>query len=106
MNPEAQTVNQKKAKALKTDSIRVKRETKKRIIAEVAALNRKEFGRKVTVDDYVALAVSLLKPDHCEQLKQQSLSNRDRLELRYQEYCAAHGKVSKDEFLGTLLGLE
>lgn len=88
---------------LKTESLRVKRETKKRIQTELAALNRKDFGRKITADDLVALAIGLVESQHLDALRERSLSNRDRLEKKYQEYCASHGKVSKDEFLGLLL---
>jgi hypothetical protein len=92
-----------KAKFVKTDSLRVRRETKKKVQAELAAINRKDFGRAVTADEYVALAITLIQPAHLVQLKERSLSNKDRMEKRYQEYCAAHGKVSKDEFIGILL---
>jgi hypothetical protein len=92
----------KRAK-LKTDNLRVRRETKKKIQAELAALNRKDLGRKVTTDDYVQLAISLVQPEHTDALRGRTLSNKDRMEKRYQEYCAAHGKVSKDEFIGVLL---
>lgn len=100
-----QTVKKTKLKTakLKTDSLRVKHETKKKIQAEVAALNRKDFGRPITADDFVALAITLLKSEHLEQLKDRSLSNKDRMEQKYQDYCAANGKVTKDEFIGLLL---
>jgi hypothetical protein len=88
---------------LRTENLRVRRETKRKILAELAALNRKELGRKVTADDYVALAISLIRPEHTEALRQRTLSNKDRLEQRYLDYCAQHGKVSKDEFLGLIL---
>ena len=104
MNTETtQTAQISKKTKLKTDSLRVKRETKKKIQTEIAVINRKGFGRPVTPDEYVALAITLLKPEHLEQLKDQSLSNKDRMEKRYQEYCTTHGKVSKDEFIGVLL---
>lgn len=101
MNPEIQT--QKKSKPVKTDSLRVKRETKKKIITELITLNKKDFGRKLTADDYVQLAISLLTSEHLQKLKEWSFSNKDRLEQRYQEYCSNHGKTSKDEFIGILL---
>ena len=106
MNTETQTtptVNPKKSKLVRTDNVRVRRETKKKILADLAALNKKDFGRKVTVDDYVQLAISLIKPEYLQRLKDQSLSNRDRMELKYKEYCTANGKISKDEFIGILL---
>ena len=94
---------QSKSKNVKTDNLRVRRETKKKVQIELAALNKKDFGRPVTADDYVALAITLLQPAHLDQLRQRTLSNKDRMEKRYQDYCAAHGKVSKDEFIGVLL---
>ena len=94
---------QNKAKFVKTDSLRVRRETKKKVQAELAAINRKAFGRAVTADEYVALAITLIQPSHLDQLKDRSLSNKDRMEKRYQDYCAEHGRVSKDEFIGILL---
>lgn len=103
METEVSISKQSKKMKVTTDGIRVKKETKKKILADVAALNRKEFGSKITPDEYVAMALSLLKPEHLEELKTRSLTNKDRLELKYQEFCAAHGKVSKDEFLGALL---
>jgi len=94
-----------KAKAKpRTDSLRVRKETKKRILGELANLNKKEFGRPVTPDQYVQLAISLLRPEHLERLREQSLTARDRFEQKYREHCEKNGKVSKDEFLATLLG--
>jgi hypothetical protein len=58
-----QTANQKKAKLVRTDNVRVRRETKKKILTDLAALNKKDFGRKITVDDYVQLAIALIRPD-------------------------------------------
>jgi hypothetical protein len=88
---------------LRTENLRVRKETKKKILSELAVLNKKEFGRPITPDDYVAMAVSLLEPQHLEALKERSLSNKDKLEKRYQEYCSQHGKITKDEFIGVLL---
>jgi hypothetical protein len=101
--PLTQTPNQKKSKLVRTDNVRVRRETKKKILTDLAILNKKDFGRKITVDDYVQLAIALVRPEQLERLKEQSLSNRDRMELKYKEYCTAHGKVSKDEYIGILL---
>jgi hypothetical protein len=87
-----------------TDSLRVKRETKKKILAELAILNKKEFGKPITPDQLVSLAIGLIKPDHLQTLKEQSLTAKDRFEQRYRDFCIQNGKVTKDEFLATLLG--
>lgn len=86
-----------------TDYIRIRKETKKRILSDLTNINRKDIGKPVTPDQYISLAISLLTPEHLETLKTQSLSNKDRLQKRYQKHCAAHGKISMDDFLGVLL---
>ncbi len=86
-----------------TDYIRIRKETKKKILSELTNINRKELGKPVTPDQYIALAISLLTTDHVEQLKSQSLSNKDRLETQYKKYCSEYGKVTMDEFIGILL---
>ena len=99
---ETAKTNRPKTK-LKTDSLRVKKETKRKILSELADINKKKFGRAVTPDQYVALAISLIRPEHQQLLHEQSLTARDRFEQKYLEYCEANGKISKDEFLATLL---
>ena len=86
-----------------TDSVRVKHETKKRILIELATLNKKEWGRRVEPDSLIALALSLITDTHRKNLQDQTLTNKDRLEQKYKEYCRTMGKVSKDEFFGVLL---
>ena len=105
MNIETEKTNSSaKAKSKPTtDYIRIRKETKKKILSELSNINRKDFGKPVTPDQYISLAISLLTPDHLEALKTQSLTNKDRLEKQYKEYCATHGKISMDAFIGILL---
>lgn len=91
-----------KRKAI-NDYLRVSKETKRKILSELSQINRKDFGKPVTPDQFVSLAISLLTPEHLGLLRTQSLTNQDRLKLKYQEYCNAHGKISMDAFLGLLL---
>jgi|GEM_PF-2278425 len=87
-----------------TDSIRIKRTTKKEIVDLVKQLNKeKSVGRSIQPQQVVELAFSLLEPKHFEQLKKQSLTNQDRLEQNYQNYVRQHGAISKDEYFGILL---
>jgi hypothetical protein len=105
MNTESQTATSgtKSKSKPANDYIRIKRETKKKILSDLAQINRKDFGKSITPDQYIALAISLLTPEHLEQLKTQSMTNKDRLELKYREHCSTNGKVSMDEFIGMLL---
>lgn len=85
-------------------SLRVKRETKKRIQAELAKVNKKDFGKKVRCDELIGTALSLLTDLHLKALQDGSMTNADRLEIQYRNYVKKHGATTKDEFLGTLIG--
>lgn len=102
---QANSVKQSKARLVNATTvlIRVKRETKKWVLAELAKLNKKDFGRKIRCDDLISLAMSLVKDHHLKELQNTSLSNADRLELQYREYVKKHGPLTKDEFLGVIL---
>ena len=85
-------------------SLRVKRETKKRIQVELAKVNKKDFGKKVRCDELIGTALSLLTEQHLKALQDGSMTNADRLEIQYRDYVKKHGATTKDEFLGTLIG--
>lgn len=85
-------------------SLRVKTETRKRFLVELAKANKKSFGRRVRADQLLNLLLTLLRPEHVQKLQEESLSNADRLEMMYREHVKRHGATSKDEFLGRLLG--
>ena len=91
------------AHGLVTTPIRVSRETKKRLLADLVRLNKKDLGRHVRADEVVALALSLLEAKHYTQLQDATLSNSDRLERRYREYVKKDGAITTDEFIGKLL---
>jgi len=85
-------------------SLRVKWETKKRVQAELAKVNKKDFGKKVRCDELIGTALSLLTDQHLKALQDGSMTNADRLEIQYRDYVKKHGATTKDEFLGTLIG--
>jgi hypothetical protein len=97
----------KKAKAksatVATVSLRVKRDTKRRVLAELAKVNTKDFGKAVRTDALISLALSLLNDQHIKALRDGSMTNADRLELRYRDYVKMNGATSKDEFIGQIL---
>ncbi len=84
--------------------LRVEPETKKRIYKEVERLNKeKEFGRRLTVDDYVKFAISLVQPKHGQVMKDACLTPTDRMEEEFRKYQKAHPAASRDDFNGILL---
>ena len=105
MEPSAQVKNNKpKAPNSISVSLRMKRDTKKRIQSELAKVNKKDFGKKVRCDELIGTALSLLTEQHLKELQDGSMTNADRLELRYREHIRKHGPMTKDAYLGTLLG--
>ena len=97
----------KKAKAksatVATVSLRVKRDTKRRVLAELAKVNTKDFGKAVRTDALISLALSLLNDQHIKVLRDGSMTNADHLESRYRDYLKRYGATTKDEYLGMLL---
>lgn len=87
-------------------SVHMRKETKKRVSSDLARINKKDFGRNIRADDYLALAVSLITPEHIQQLQESSLSHADRLERDYRSYVLKFGPISKDEYLGKRLNGE
>ena len=104
------TVSEKKSKAAPKrapyTAQRVKHETKKRIKAMLVQVNRKDFGEQIHGDALVALAISLLTPEHLAKLQDASLSHADRLRRDYRAYTAKHGPLDEDAYLGRRLSGE
>ena len=86
-----------------TEAIRVKKETKKKIQLLLLTVNKKDFGRKIKTDNFLAIATSLITQEHILKLQEDSFSNKDRLEMQFKTYQSSNAKVSKDEFIGLLL---
>jgi len=98
--------NKPKAAPASTVGLRVKRETKRRVMQELAKINKKDFGKRIKADDLIALAIGLVGEQHLRQLQESSLSHTDRLALQHRAYIRQHGNISKDEFIGKLLSGE
>lgn len=87
-----------------TVPLRIRPETKKTIMKELVRINKeKQFGNRVKPDAFISLAIGLLKPEHYRRLADDSMTNKDRVEQKYQEYMKTHGPISKDDFFGILL---
>jgi hypothetical protein len=97
-------VQESKVKVKKESStVRVSNSTQKLLSSVLQKLNKKTYGRRVKVDPVLQLALSKLSEADLKMLQEQSLSNADRIEMKYREHCKRFGSVSKDEFLGLLM---
>lgn len=103
-NSQTQNVTKKKSKKSQFTNLRVSISTRKKINDLLSKVNKKKFGKRVKAEAVIDMALSFLDDSHLKELQEKSLTNKDRLELKYQEYLKANGNVSKDEFIGKLLG--
>jgi hypothetical protein len=69
-------------------------------------INNKAFGKRVNADKLIACAMSKLTDGDYKELQERSLTHQHRFDRDYLTYCAEHGKVSKDEYLGIRLNLQ
>lgn len=90
---------QKAAKKSTSSAIRVSNETRKRLLAELAKINKKAHGKRVKLDALLACLIPKLTAKDVADLQEASLSGRDRLEQNFRAYCAKFGAVTMDEFL-------
>lgn len=90
---------QKAAKKSTSSAIRVSNETRKRLLVELAKINKKAHGKRVKLDALLACLIPKLTAKDVTDLQEASLSGRDRLEQNFKAYCAKFGAVTMDEFL-------
>ncbi len=87
-------------KTLKWASIRIGRDTQKKLERLLLAANRKSEGRKVRVDQLLDLAADIIADEHIKTLQEQSLTNEDRKEQMRQFYTETRGPISRLEYTG------
>lgn len=95
-----------KPKRSRTPLSRVKKldpETAKLLLSIRDKVNKKDHGRKVRDADILAKALQLLTSVHIQELQAQTYSQKDHLQIAYEEFQKAHGKITMDEFLGKLM---
>ena len=86
-----------------TVPIRVHKDVARAIRRDLAKLNKKDFGRRISFSDYVAKAISKVTDEDRKELQEAALSNADRLELLYRSHSEKGGSLSKEQFLGRVL---
>jgi len=103
-NDQNQKSQQTKNNPTNTVPIRVHKDIARAIRRDLAKLNKKDFGRRISFSDYVAKAISKLTDDDKRELQDASLSNADKLELLFrQQSKTGDAQFSKEQFLGRLL---
>lgn len=83
-------------------AIRVSVETRKKLLAELAKVNKKQSGKRVKLDALLLKLLPKLTAQDVTELQDASLTGRDRMEQSYRAYCAKFGQITMDEFLARL----
>lgn len=102
-NPQVERKTKSSIKSIAYATLRVKRTTRKRVMEEVTKANRKDWGKRVKVDEIILLAINRVTATDIDSLQEASLSHADRLERDYRQYLTKHDSISKDEYLGKRL---
>jgi|GEM_PF-6024317 len=83
-------------------AIRVAVETRKKLLVELAKVNKKPNGKRVKMDALLLKLISKISAADVAELQEASLTGRDRMEQSYRAYCAKFGQITMDEFFAQL----
>ncbi|MFK7823643.1 MAG: hypothetical protein AB8G05_05775 [Oligoflexales bacterium] len=86
-----------------TIPIRISKPTSRVLRAIVNKCNKKSLGRKVKADDVIEKSLILLTNQEIEEIKNKTLSSKDKLEIELKMYSRKNGCISKDDFLQLIL---
>lgn len=95
---EVKKVVKQSTKKFTTAAIRVTQETRKRLLAELARINKKPNGKRVKLDALLMKLLPKLTAQDVAELQEASLTGKDRVEQSYRAYCAKFGQITMDEF--------
>lgn len=95
-----QTPHQRKR--INMSGIRVSKKTRRDLNRLLDKVNKKQFGKKIKINQIIAISIKLICDEHIKELQQSSLTNADKIEMQYREYIRQNSSIPKDEFLGKL----
>lgn len=96
-------VTQKRKGTASSAPIRVKQRTKAKLEQLLKLANKDRVGRSIKADDLIWCGLALINDSHIAEIRDQALSNKDRLELLFQVFVREHRGANRDEFFGALL---
>lgn len=78
-------------------------QSKAKLEALIARINKDRVGRRVKPDDLICFSLDLLTDQHLQEIGAQLLTNKERFEILYSKLSKTKRGLSRDEFLGMLL---
>jgi hypothetical protein len=83
--------------------IRIRQKTKSKLELLLRQTNKDRPGRKVKADDLICFSLDLLTQQHLAEICDKMLSNRDRIELLFQQFLKGRRGATREDFLGELI---
>jgi hypothetical protein len=93
----------KAAKGSASSPVRLRLQSKAKLDALVARVNKDRAGRRVKPDDLICFSLDLLTDEHLQEIGARLLTNKERIEILYSKLSKTKRGLSRDEFLGMLL---
>lgn len=96
-------MKQKRISVASSSPIRIGHKTRTKLEQLLKLANKDRIGRKIKPDDVLGFSLDLLSDDHVTEIRNKSLSNKDRLELLFRKVSKERRGTTRDEFFGMLL---
>ena len=101
-NGEGKTKQTRRAEAT-VMPIRIRKKTKSKLELLLRQTNKDRPGRKVKADDLICFSLNLLTEQHLAEICDKMLSNRDRMEILFQQFLKGRRGATREDFLGELI---
>ena len=86
-----------------TSPVRVSPKTRGKLDQLLRQANKDRMGRRVKPDDVMAFALGLVTDEHLTVICNQTLSNKDRMEVLFRRMTKERRGLTREEFFGLLL---
>ena len=93
----------KSAKGIASSPVRLRAQSRAKLDALIARINKDRAGRRVKPDDLICYSLDLLTDQHLQEIGARLLTNKERMEILYSKLSKTKRGLSRDEFLGMLL---
>lgn len=94
---------QKRKETATSAPIRVRQKSKVKLEQLLKQANKDRMGRKIKADDLIWCGLNLINDKHISEIRDNALSNKDRMELLFQRFTKERRGATREEFLGMLL---
>ena len=93
----------KSGKGNASSPVRLRAQSKWKLDALIARINKDRVGRRVQPDDLICYSLDLLTDQHLEEIGARLLTNKERIEILYSKLSKTKRGLSRDQFFGMLL---